>query len=175
MILLVVDTQRGDFDERLYAFEQVRTNIHTLIDKARANQVEIAYVRHDDGPGTELAYGEENYEIYDEFAPVGVERIFDKNVNSAFHKMTGLTEYLNGKGEKDIMMVGVATDYCMDATVKSGFEQGFRVIIPAYANTTYDNPYFSGETAYRYFNEFMWPERYAECISMEEAQKRLEA
>lgn len=175
MILLVVDTQRGDFDERLYAFEQVRTNIHTLIDKARANQVEIAYVRHDDGPGTELAYGEENYEIYDEFAPVGEERIFDKNVNSAFHKMTGLTEYLNGKGEKDIMMVGVATDYCMDATVKSGFEQGFRVIIPAYANTTYDNPYFSGETAYRYFNEFMWPERYAECISMEEAQKRLEA
>jgi len=28
------------------------------------------------------------------------ERRFEKNVNSAFHPMTGLTEYLNSKGEK---------------------------------------------------------------------------
>lgn len=31
MILLVVDTQKGCFDERLYAFETVRNNIKQLI------------------------------------------------------------------------------------------------------------------------------------------------
>lgn len=59
--------------------------------------------------------------------------------------------------------------YCMDATIKSGFEQGFHMIVPAYANSTYDNPYFSGETAYKYFNEFMWPKRYAQAVTIDEA------
>lgn len=35
MILLVVDTQKGCFDERLYAFETVSKNIKTLIAEAR--------------------------------------------------------------------------------------------------------------------------------------------
>ena len=52
---------------------------------------------------------------------------------------------------------------------KCGFEQGFKIIIPAYANSTYDNPYFDKETSYKYFNEFMWPKRYAKAVSVEEA------
>ena len=87
--------------------------------------------------------------------------------------MTGLTEYLQAKGEKDIITVGVSTDYCMDATVKSGFEKGFNIIVPAYANSTYDNPYFDKETAYKYFNEFMWPKRYAKTITAKQAEQLL--
>ena len=62
----------------------------------------------------------------------------------------------------------MSTDFCLDATVKSGFEQRFHIIIPAYANSTYDNPYFDGETAYKYYNEFMWSVRYAQTVSVEE-------
>ena len=94
MILLVVDTQKGCFDERLYAFETVRNNIKQLITIARENNVEVVYVQHDDGPGTELDKTADNYEIYEEFAPREDEKRFEKNVNSAFHPMTGLTEYL---------------------------------------------------------------------------------
>ena len=43
MILLVVDTQKGCFDERLYAFETVRNNIKQLITIARENNVEVVY------------------------------------------------------------------------------------------------------------------------------------
>ena len=43
------------------------------------------------------------------------------------------------------------------------------MIVPAYANSTDDNPYFDGETAYKYFNEFMWPGRYAQAVTMDEA------
>ena len=43
MILLVVDTQKGCFDERLYAFETVRNNIKQLIIIARENNVEVVY------------------------------------------------------------------------------------------------------------------------------------
>lgn len=173
MVLLVVDTQKGCFNESLYAFETVKENIKSLIAEARANKIEVVYVQHDDGPGTDLDRETDNYEIFDEFAPEEGEKCFEKNVNSAFHSMTGLTEYLRSKDEKDIIAVGVSTDYCLDATVKSGFEQGFHMMIPAYANSTYDNPYFNGETAYKYYNEFMWPVRYAQALSVEEAIKRM--
>ncbi|WP_242841212.1 isochorismatase family protein [Ruminococcus sp. NK3A76] len=85
-----------------------------------------------------------------------------------------LTEYLNSKGEKDIIIIGVSTDYCMDATIKSGFEKGFNMIVPSYTNSTYDNPYFDKETAYRYFNEFMWKDRYAKTITVEQAIQLLQ-
>ena len=173
MVLLVVDTQKGCFNESLYAFETVKENIKSLIAEARANKIEVVYVQHDDGPGTDLDRETDNYEIFDEFAPEEGEKCFEKNVNSAFHSMTGLTDYLRSKDEKDIITVGVSTDYCLDATVKSGFEQGFHMKIPAYANSTYDNPYFNGETAYKYYNELMWPVRYAQALSVEEAIKRM--
>ncbi len=169
MILLVVDTQRGCFTEKLYAFETVKENIKLLIAEARKNGIEVCYVQHDDGPGADLDKETPNYEIFDEFAPLPDEKRFEKNVNSAFHPMTGLSEYLKSKNEMEIITIGVSTDYCMDATVKCGFEQGFKIIIPAYANSTFDNPYFDKETAYKYFNEFMWPKRYAKAVSVDEA------
>ena len=100
MILLVVDTQKGCFDERLYSFETVRDNIKQLIATARENNVEVVYVQHDDGPGTELDRSADNYEIYEEFAPQNGERRFEKNVNSAFHPMTGLSCNKKGRREK---------------------------------------------------------------------------
>ena len=175
MILLVVDTQKGCFNENLYLFETIKKNIKQLITLARENNVEVVYVQHDDGPGTDLDKSADNYEIYEEFAPRDGEKRFEKNVNSAFHPMTGLTEYLQSKGEKDIIAIGVSTDYCMDATVKSGFERGFNIIIPEYTNSTYDNPYFDKEVAYHYFNDFMWNKRYAKVISFEQAVQLLQS
>ena len=175
MILLVVDTQKGCFNENLYLFETIKKNIKHLITLARENNVEVVYVQHDDGPGTDLDKSADNYEIYEEFAPRDGEKRFEKNVNSAFHPMTGLTEYLQSKGEKDIIAIGVSTDYCMDATVKSGFERGFNIIIPEYTNSTYDNPYFDKEAAYHYYNDFMWNKRYAKVISFKQATELLQS
>ena len=52
MVLLVVDTQKGIVDERLYAFETFVSNIRKLIRTAREQGIEVVYVQHDDGPGT---------------------------------------------------------------------------------------------------------------------------
>ena len=79
-----------------------------------------------------------------------------------------MLEYLRGKGEKEIIVVGLQTEYCIDATVKCGFEHGFRVIVPEYSNSTFDNEFMTAEQSYRYYNEFMWKNRYAECVSVEE-------
>ena len=83
----------------------------------------------------------------------------------------GLLEYLRQKEENTIIIAGLQTDYCIDATIKAGFEYGFKMIVPSNANSTVDNPYMTAEQSYRYHNEFMWNKRYAECISFEETLK----
>ncbi|NBJ91983.1 cysteine hydrolase family protein [Parablautia muri] len=166
MVLLVVDTQNLIMNNDLYEFQTLVYRIRTLIDKARNNNIEVIYVRHDDGIGQKLTKGTLGYEIYEEFQPMSDERIFDKNVNSAF-KGTRLLDYLHEKGEDTIIIVGLQTDYCIDATVKCGFEHGFKMIVPANTNSTVDNSYMSAESSYKYYNEFMWNGRYAECISFE--------
>lgn len=172
MVLLVIDTQNLITNEKLYKFDTFVSNVKEIINKARKNNIEVIYVRHDDGDDSELTKGTDGFEIYEEFQPINGEKIFDKNVNSAF-KGTGLLEYLTNKGEKEIIIVGLQTDYCIDATIKCGFEHGFHIIVPAYSNTTVNNKFMSAEQSYRYHNEFMWNRRYAECISFDETIKRM--
>ncbi|MBD5500216.1 MAG: cysteine hydrolase [Lachnospiraceae bacterium] len=167
MVLLVVDTQKLITNEDLYRFDLFENNVKKLIASARANDVEVIYIRHDDGMGSELTKGTAGFEIYGGFEPKQEEVIFDKTVNSAF-KGTGLLEYLRNKKEQTLIVVGLQTDYCIDATIKCGFEHGFRMIVPEYANSTFDNFFMSAKDSYKYYNEFMWKGRYAECISVDE-------
>lgn len=173
MILLVIDTQKGITDERLYNFESLKMNIKKLISTARENHVEVVYVRHDDGPGTGFSVGDDEFQIFEEFTPEESERIFDKTVNSAFDGSTGLVEYLSKKQEREIMVVGLQTNFCIDATIKSGFEHGYKMIVPENTNSTFDNEYMKKDVCYHYYNDYIWPERYAECVSMEAAVELL--
>ncbi|MGM9970805.1 MAG: hypothetical protein ACI35W_00145 [Anaeroplasmataceae bacterium] len=47
------------------------------------------------------------------------------------------------------------------------------MIIPKGTNSTFNSEYMDGETTYRYYNEMMWPNRFANCISMKEALELL--
>lgn len=167
MVLIVIDTQKGIMKSDVYAFDALVSNIKELIESARVNNIEVIYVRHQDKDGGELVKGSDAFEIYEPFAPMIGEKIFDKKVNSAFKK-SGLLDYLKGIKERELIVTGLQSEYCIDASVKCGFEHGFQIIVPAFANSTVDNEYMSAEESYHYYNEFLWKERYATCISMEE-------
>lgn len=167
MTLLVIDTQKGIVDERLYEFEAFVKNIKTLISEARQNKVEVIYVQHDDGKGSGFSVGDEVFEIYEEFKPLPGEKIFVKTVNSCF-KNTGLTEYLKQKSEDTVIVTGLQTDFCIDASVKGAFENGFTVFIPELCNSTVDNEFMTKEKCYSFYNEMMWPGRYGFLMSVEQ-------
>ncbi|WP_271813843.1 cysteine hydrolase family protein [Clostridium beijerinckii] len=166
MVLLVIDTQKLLVNSELYSFENLVKNIRKLIDTARENNIEVVYVIHDDGVENDLTKGKDGFEVYEDFKPMEHEKVFIKNVNSAF-RGTGLLEYLRMNDEKDIIIVGLQTDKCIDATIKCGFEHGFNMIVPSYTNSTVNNDFMNGEQSYKYYNEFMWSNRYAECISID--------
>ena len=167
MVLLVIDVQKGITDDRLYNFEGFISNLKKLIANARKKGVEVIYVQHDDGPGSGFSLGDVDYQIYDEIAPKPGEKIFTKTVNSSFSNKE-LCEYLDEIQEDTVVISGLMTNYCIDATIKSAFDRGFKVIVPEGCNTTSDNDYMNAETTYRYYNEMMWPDRFAQCPDMEE-------
>ena len=168
MVLLVIDAQSGITNEKLEFFNRFISNVEKLISVARQNNVEVIYVRHDDGEGAALHRGNPEFEVYSGFAPRENEKIFDKTMNSPFRD-SGLLQYLRENGVKTVIAAGLQTDYCMDAAVKCGFEHGFRMIVPEYCNSTFDNEFMTAEETYRYYNNFMWKNRYAECVTMDEA------
>lgn len=173
MRLLVVDTQELIVTEGLYHYNTFCSNVQKLIQTARQYDHEVIYIQHDDGAGTELTKDQPGYDVYQGFAPKANEKIFDKCVNSPF-KESGLLEYLLERKETTLMIVGLQTDYCIDATIKCGFEHGFNLLVPADCNSTFDNQYMTAEQTYHYYNDFMWNGRYASCISFEEAIHQLE-
>ena len=166
MKLLVIDIQKGITDSRLYNYETFIDNTKRIIDAARANHIEVIYFQHDDGPGTGFSTGDEDFEIANQVTPMNGEKVFVKDINSCF----GNEEFVDYiKNEDTLMVVGLQTNFCIDATVKSAFERGYKVIIPQGANSTFDNDYMTGEVTYKYYNDMMWPERFATCMSVEDA------
>ncbi len=172
MTLLITDIQTGITNDRLHEYNRFLSAVGRLLSAARGSGIEVVYIRHDDGPGTVLEKGTPGYEVYSGFAPLEGERIFDKSVSSPF-RSSGLLEYLRQKGEKQIMVTGLFTEYCIDATIKCGFEHGFEVIVPTDANSTADNVHMTAAQTHEYYNDFIWNKRYARCVSTEEALSML--
>ena len=168
MKLLVVDAQALITTPALYACDRFMDTVSRLIRTARQKGVEVIYIRHDDGRDQPLTPGKPGYDVHEAFAPQPGEKVYDKTVNSPFRD-TDLLRYLRACGETELMVCGLQTDFCIDATIKCGFEHGFHMIVPAFGNTTTDNAYLTGEQSYRYYNEWMWLRRYAQCVSLEEA------
>ena len=172
MILLVIDMQKGIVDEDLYAFDSFMDRTVRLIDAARKNNVEVIFVQHDAGKGSGLSVGDEAFEIIDRIRPTQGEKVFVKTINSCFGNKD-FKQYMKSLEDKRLMIVGLQTNYCIDATVKSAFERGYEVIIPEGTNSTFDNDYMTGETAVRYYNEDVW-DGLADVVPFEEALEMIQ-
>ena len=168
-VLLVVDVQTTMIESHPFNERKVIDNIKKLLISARKNNIEVIYVRHDDGVGTPFERNTPSWEIYNEIKPTENETIFDKKYNSAFHK-TGLEIYLDNRNIDNIIIVGLQTEYCIDATIKSAFNLGYNIIIPEETNTTFDNGPFTAENIYQFYNYRIWNNRFSRVVSMFELE-----
>jgi nicotinamidase/pyrazinamidase len=81
--------------------------------------------------GAELAPGL-NKEAIQHVVHKGTEHTIDSYsgfFDNARRKSTGLAEFLRGRGVDEIHVLGLATDYCVRATVLDGLSLGFRVVL----------------------------------------------
>ena len=167
-----MDMQKALLDDDLYNLHGLLENTVKLIGNARENGTEVIFVQHDAGAGTGFSAGDEGFEIAGEVAPRESEKVFVKTTSSSFGNRD-FTACLKAAKDDTLMIVGLQTNFCIDATVKSACERGYRVIIPEGTNSTFDNPYMTGEiTCAYYFNE-VWPGVFADCVSMDKAMEMI--
>lgn len=168
--IVVVDVQQALVNDGLYNKEEFVSNIQDVLQFGREKNLEIIYVRHDDGEGEALTKGAPGYDIFDGIAPEDGEIVFDKSYNSIFKK-TGLKEYLKEKYITNLIIMGLQTEYCIDATLKAGVEHGYRMIVPVGTITTRDN----GELTARQLNEFyhytIWNGRFAKVLPINKVKE----
>ena len=168
MKLIVIDMQKALLDDELYNLNGLLENISKLIETARENRVEVIYVQHDAGEGSGFSVGDEAFEIADEVAPQAGEKVFVKRASSSFTNRE-FAAYLEKEEGDTLLIVGLQTNFCIDATVKSAFERGYDVFIPEGTNSTFDNDYMTGETTYNYYMNEVWPDLFADCVTLDEA------
>ncbi|HEL2592781.1 TPA: cysteine hydrolase [Streptococcus suis] len=151
--LLVIDIQNLLVEEKPYAIEERLALWQDSITKARQAGIEIIYVRHHD---QELVKGTTDWEIHSIVAPLASEKIFDKTFNSAF-KETNLHEYLQEKGIEQLIIMGMATNFCIDTTIKVAFELGYKVaVIQDGTTTSYSGKLDAKDLIDHYQNIWSW-------------------
>ncbi len=165
--LLVIDVQSAFEGSGLSREAETFDNIRRLICLCRQNGVPVVYIQHDGGPGDPFERGTAGWRIAHDVAPAAGEFVIEKRFNSAFRQTT-LREHLRELRAENLLLCGMQTEYCVDATCKVAFEYGYRVTIASGAVTTFDNNYLTGGKLTRYYETTIWNHRYARVASMEE-------
>ncbi len=137
--LLVIDVQEGMFVPEYPVFqgEVLLDKIEGLITKARANQIPVIYIQHNEEPGEQLVPHSKAWKIHSRIAPQESDTIVQKHVQDGFHE-TDLQTSLEALGIRKLVVTGIQTDMCVNATSKRASQLGYEVTVVEDAHTTYD-------------------------------------
>lgn len=164
MKLIVIDMQKALLVDDLYDLKGLSNKVAKLIKTARDSGVEVIFVKHDAGQGSGFSDGDEGFEIPRRFKPLDNEKVFVKTINSSFGNKD-FEQYLKQANDKELMIVGLQTEFCIDATIKSAFEKGYQVYVPRGTNSTFDNDYLDASKTVKYYNEWIWDNVFAKCLT----------
>jgi nicotinamidase-related amidase len=144
--LVIVDLQKG-FDDPRYQRRnnpQAEANAGRLLAAWRATGRPVIHVQHLsrelDSP---YRPGQPGCDFKDEVRPQAGELVVQKSTNNAFID-TGLGPYLDNKGIDTLVVVGVATNNCVEATVRMAGNVGYRTYLAADATATAERTDLAG-------------------------------
>ena len=164
--LIVIDIQEGLVKENPFDTKNFIINTKAIIQHFRDQNIEVIFIRHSEDEGL-LAMGSDNWQVYHELKPQKNEKIFNKYYNSIF-KDTELKEYLNRKNITDLTFVGMQVEFCIDTSVKVGFEYGYNITIVEDAISTFDNDYLPADRILSFYKEKIWRNRFAHLKTTKE-------
>lgn len=164
--LIVIDIQEGLVKENPFDTKNFIINTKAIIQHFRDQNIEVIFIRHSEDEGL-LAMGSDNWQVYHELKPQENEKIFNKYYNSIF-KDTELKEYLNRKNITDLTFVGMQVEFCIDTSVKVGFEYGYKITIVEDAISTFDNEHLPADKILSFYKEKIWRNRFAQLKTTKE-------
>jgi nicotinamidase-related amidase len=131
--LLVIDVQQGVVQGN-HKRDDVVANIAGLVDRARAAQVPVVWVQHNDSG---LARDSEEWQIVPELKPDPDEPLVHKSYGDSFEDTT-LESVLSGLGVGRLIVAGAQTDMCIRSTLHGAFARGYDATLVSDAHTTED-------------------------------------
>ena len=164
--LIVIDIQESLVKENPFDTKNFIINTKAIIQHFRDQNIEVIFIRHSEDEGL-LAMGSDNWQVYHELKPQENEKIFNKYYNSIF-KDTELKEYLNRKNITDLTFVGMQVEFCIDTSVKVGFEYGYKITIVEDAISTFDNEHLPADKILSFYKEKIWRNRFAQLKTTKE-------
>lgn len=131
--LLVIDVQNGVVEEA-YDRDAVVANIATLVDKARAADVDVVWVQHNDD---DLKQGSESWQYVPELERLDSEPLVQKEYGDSFED-TELEPILAARGIGQLIVSGAQTDACIRSTLHGAIVRGYDATLVSDAHTTED-------------------------------------
>jgi nicotinamidase-related amidase len=135
--LLVIDVQNGVV-AGAHDRDRVVANIATLVDKARAADVDVVWVQHS---GAHLPRDSQDWQYVPELVRRDPEPLVHKTYDDSFED-TELESVLADRGVGHLVVTGAQTDVCIRATLHGAITRGYDATLVADAHTTEDlTPY----------------------------------
>jgi nicotinamidase-related amidase len=131
--LLIIDIQRDYFPGGAYplvAPEAAAAAARRVLDAFRAGGEPIVHLQHvwDAEDAAFMKPGTDGVEIHPDVAPADGEPVIEKAEPNGFLG-TGLEDELRGRGIDELVVAGMMSSMCVDATVRAAADLGFSVTV----------------------------------------------
>ncbi len=165
--LMIIDVQQAMFGgPQPFHGDTVVARIADLLGRARAARTPVFFVQHDGGPGDPFDKNGPGFAFHPALAPQPGEPITVKRRNSGLYE-TDLDATLKAAGIDALVICGMQTEYCVDATVRSAFDRFYRVTVVADAHTTFDSELLPAATIIAH-TQHIWNGRFARLKTADE-------
>jgi nicotinamidase-related amidase len=134
--LVIIDVQNNVVADA-YDRDGVVGRIAGLIEKAKAEQVPVIWVQHEDA---ELVRDSDGWQIVEAIRPDDGDVVVPKKFNDSFAE-TSLRETLDRLGVGHLVITGAATDWCIRASTIRALVEGFDLTLVEDAHTTGDSEF----------------------------------
>ena len=131
--LLIIDIQNDYFPGgamELEGADAAGAKAGAALKQARAKGMPVIHVRHlSTRPGsTFFLPGTKGQEIHASVAPLGNETVVEKNFPNSF-RATGLKDILEKQQIKNLVVAGMMTHMCVDASVRHAADLGYKITL----------------------------------------------
>lgn len=140
--LLLIDIQNDYFTggaNPLVGSNEAVDNAKTILNHFRDKGSPVVHIQHlaNREGATFFLPGTQGAKIHQTLTPVGNEKIITKHFPNSFRE-TGLLDHLSALDIKELVVCGMMTHMCVDATVRAAKDFGFNVILISDACATKD-------------------------------------
>jgi nicotinamidase-related amidase len=154
-VILVVDMQAGLLNGApKHDLDGVVRRINALTGAVRGRGGKVVWIRHCGRPGDGFAPDTPGWAFLPQLTRDGSDLESRKTLNDPFAG-TGLGTVLGGLAPDRLLVAGWATDFCVDATVRSAVSNGYEVVAVGDAHTCSDRPHLEAPAVIRHHN-WLW-------------------